>query len=136
MVLNGIPQLPIDISSSIGKFWTKICLEEKGFYLKKLMTPYNWLEIDDLAKGLMCSKKSVYNYRDDGIFVAGVHYYSVGTGKVRGKHIYCLELCRQALIERTKRQQQKIEKAETYSKEEISKRIDRQIKPSQLSYRG
>ena len=95
-----------------------------------------WLEIDDLAKGLMCSKKSVYNYRDDGIFVAGVHYYSVGTGKVRGKHIYCLELCRQALIERTKRQQQKIEKAETYSKEEISKRIDRQIKPSQLSYRG
>ena len=97
------------------------------------MTTYNWLEIDDLAKGLMCSKKSVYNYRDDGIFVAGVHYYSVGTGKVRGKHIYCLELCRQALIERTKRQQQK---AETYSKEEISKRIDRQIKPSQLSYRG
>ena len=54
------------------------------------MTTYNWLEIDDLAKGLMCSKKSVYNYRDDGIFVAGVHYYSVGTGKVRGKHIYCL----------------------------------------------
>ena len=100
------------------------------------MTTYNWLEIDDLAKGLMCSKKSVYNYRDDGIFVAGVHYYSVGTGRVRGKHIYCLELCRQALIERTKRQQQKIEKAETYSKEEISKRIDRQIKPSQLSYRG
>ena len=100
------------------------------------MKEFSWLEIDDLAKGLMCSKKSVYNYRDDGIFVAGVHYYSVGTGKVRGKHIYCLELCRQALIERTKRQQQKIEKAETYSKEEISKRIDRQIKPSQLSYRG
>ena len=100
------------------------------------MTNYNWLEIHDLAEGLKCSIKSVYNYRDDGIFVAGVHYYSVGTGKVRGKHIYCLELCRQALIERTKRQQQKIEKAETYSKKEISKRIDRQIKPSQLSYRG
>ena len=100
------------------------------------MSNYNWLEIHDLAEGLRCSIKSVYNYRDDGIFVAGVHYYSVGTGKVRGKHIYCLELCRQALIERTKRQQQKIEKAETYSKEEISKRIDRQIKPSQLSYRG
>ena len=100
------------------------------------MSNYNWLEIHDLAEGLKCSIKSVYNYRDDGIFVAGVHYYSVGTGQVRGKHIYCLELCRQALIERTKRQQQKIEKAETYSKEEISKRIDRQIKPSQLSYRG
>ena len=100
------------------------------------MTNYNWLEIHDLAEGLKCSIKSVYNYRDDGIFVAGVHYYSVGNGKVRGKHIYCLELCRQALIERTKRQQQKVEKAETYSKEEISKRIDRQIKPSQLSYRG
>ena len=69
------------------------------------MSTNNWLEIDDLAKGLMCSKKLVYNYRDAGIFVAGVHYYSVGTGRVRGKHIYCLELCRKALIERTKKMQ-------------------------------
>ena len=51
------------------------------------MNNYNWLEIDDLAKGLMCSNKSVSNYRDDGIFVASVHYYSVGTGRVRGKLI-------------------------------------------------
>ena len=97
------------------------------------MTTYNWLEIDDLAKGLMCSKKSVYNYRDEGIFVAGVHYYSVGTGRVRGKHIYCLELCRQALIDRTKRQNKK---AETYNHEEISKRIDRSIKRKELTVRG
>ena len=43
------------------------------------MNNYNWLEIADLAKRLICSKKLVYNYRDDGIFVASVHYYSVGT---------------------------------------------------------
>ncbi len=88
------------------------------------MTTYNWLEIDDLAKGLMCSKKSVYNYRDDGIFVAGVHYYSVGTGKVRGKHIYCLELCRKALIERTKKNAKVVE---VYSKTKIKETINKRI---------
>ena len=88
------------------------------------MTTHNWLEIDDLAKGLMCSKKSVYNYRDDGIFVAGVHYYSVGTGKGRGKHIYCLELCRKALIERTKK---KAKVVEVYSKTKIKETINKRI---------
>jgi hypothetical protein len=39
MVLNGIPQLPIDISSSIGKFWTKICLEENT--IPKIKNAYN-----------------------------------------------------------------------------------------------
>ena len=39
MVLNGIPQLPIDISSSIGKFWTKICLEENA--IPKIKNAYS-----------------------------------------------------------------------------------------------
>jgi len=39
MVLKGIPQLPIDISSSIGKFWTKICLEENA--IPKIKNAYN-----------------------------------------------------------------------------------------------
>ena len=88
------------------------------------MTTYNWLEIDDLAEGLKCSKKSVYNYRDEGIFVAGGHFYSVGNGKLRGKHIYCLELCRKALIERTKKNTKIVE---VYSKTKIKETIDKRI---------
>ncbi len=55
MVLNGIPQLPIDINLSIGKFCTKICLEENT--IPKIKNVYNpiirtvfkcsFLEIDD-----------------------------------------------------------------------------------------
>ena len=89
------------------------------------MTTYNWLEIDDLAKGLMCSKKSVYNYRDDGIFVPGIHFYTVGKGKIRGKHIYNLEKCRKALVDRTK--EKNLNKAEFYDHEEIKRIKNRKL---------
>ena len=62
---------------------------------------HTWLEIRELAEALFCSVKSVYIYRDKNLFKAGTHYYSVGEGKQRGKHIYNLELCRKALLERT-----------------------------------
>ena len=51
------------------------------------MINFSWLEINDLAKGLKCSIKSIYNYREEGTFVPGVHFYTVGKGKIRGKHI-------------------------------------------------
>ena len=89
------------------------------------MTTYNWLEIDDLAKGLMCSKKSVYNYRDDGIFVPGIHFYTVGKGKIRGKHIYNLEKCRKALVDRTK--EKNLNKSEFYDHEEIKRIKNRKL---------
>ena len=89
------------------------------------MTDFSWLEIDDLAKGLMCSKKSVYNYRDDGIFVPGIHFYTVGKGKIRGKHIYNLEKCRKALVDRTK--EKNLNKAEFYDHEEIKRIKNRKL---------
>ena len=89
------------------------------------MTTYNWLEIDDLAKGLMCSKKSVYNYRDEGIFVPGIHFYTVGKGKIRGKHIYNLEKCRKALVDRTK--EKNLIKSEFYDHEEIKRIKNRKL---------
>ena len=48
---------------------------------------HTWLEIRELAEALFCSVKSVYTYRDKNLFKAGIHYYSVGEGKQRGKHI-------------------------------------------------
>ena len=92
-----------------------------------------WLEIRELADALFCSVKSVYIYRDKNLFKAGTHYYSVGEGKQRGKHIYNLELCRKALLERTAKDSRL---NETYDDKEIRKIIDRKAGKKDLSYRS
>ena len=91
-----------------------------------------WLEIRELAEALFCSVKSVYIYRDKNLFKAGTHYYSVGEGKQRGKHIYNLDLCRKALLERTAKCSRL---NETYDDKEIKKLITRKVDKN-LSYRG
>ena len=92
---------------------------------------HTWLEIRELAEALFCSVKSVYIYRDKNLFKAGTHYYSVGEGKQRGKHIYNLELCRKALLERTAKDTRL---NETYDEKEIRKIIDRKVSKKNLSY--
>tara|TARA_Y100001970_G_scaffold198669_1_gene241683 strand:- start:10240 stop:10539 length:300 start_codon:yes stop_codon:yes gene_type:complete len=92
---------------------------------------HTWLEIRELAEALFCSVKSVYIYRDKNLFKAGTHYYSVGEGKQRGKHIYNLELCRKALLERTAKDTRL---NETYDDKEIRKIIDRKVSKKKLSY--
>ena len=94
---------------------------------------HTWLEIRELAEALFCSVKSVYIYRDKNLFKAGTHYYSVGEGKQRGKHIYNLELCRKALLERTAKDTRLYE---TYDEREIRKIIDRKAGKKNLSYRS
>ena len=94
---------------------------------------HTWLEIRELAEALFCSVKSVYLHRDKNLFKAGTHYYSVGEGKQRGKHIYNLELCRKALLERTAKESRN---NETYDQREIRKIIDRKVAKKDLSYRG
>jgi len=92
-----------------------------------------WLEIRELADALFCSVKSIYIYRDKNLFKAGTHYYSVGEGKQRGKHIYNLELCRKALLERTAKDTRL---NETYDNKEIKKIIDRKVGKKDLSHRS
>ena len=89
------------------------------------MINFSWLEINDLAKGLKCSIKSIYNYREEGTFVPGVHFYTVGKGKIRGKHIYNLQKCRKALVDRTK--EKNLNKAEFYDHKEIQKIKNRKL---------
>ena len=89
------------------------------------MINFSWLEINDLAKGLKCSIKSIYNYREEGTFVPGVHFYTVGKGKIRGKHIYNLQKCRKALVDRTK--EKNLNKAEFYDHEEIKRIKNRKL---------
>ena len=89
------------------------------------MINFSWLEINDLAKGLKCSIKSIYNYREEGTFVPGIHFYTVGKGKIRGKHIYNLQKCRKALVDRTK--EKNLNKAEFYDHEEIKRIKNRKL---------
>ena len=91
------------------------------------MTSHNqtWLQIRELAEALFCSVKSVYIYRDKNLFKPGIHYYSVGEGKQRGKHIYNLQKCRKALIDRTK--EKNLNKAEFYDHKEIQKIKNRKL---------
>ena len=94
---------------------------------------HTWLEIRELAEALFCSVKSVYIHRDKNLFKAGTHYYSVGEGKQRGKHIYNLELCRKALLEHTAKDTRL---NETYDEREIRKIINRKAGKKNLSYRS
>jgi len=89
------------------------------------MTNFDWLEIAELAEGLKCSVKSVYNYREEGIFVPGIHFYTVGKGKIRGKHIYNLQKCRKALVDRTK--EKNLNRNEFYDHNEIQKVRNRKL---------
>ena len=79
--------------------------------------PQNWIKIDPLVEHLHCSKRTIYDLKTDNVLRAGVHYYSVGKGTAR--HVYNLDLCREALLEETakraKIEAKKIKATETYN---------------------
>ena len=89
-----------------------------------------WLSIGGLAKELQCSHRSIYQLKADGIFIGGIHFYSIGNGKTRGKCIYNLQSCREALLERTKNLQNKkeIKYSESYNEAQIKSLIAQRIK--------
>lgn len=82
-----------------------------------------WLPIDQLADQLLCSERNVDTLRSEGIFKAGEQYYAIGTGKQRGKFVYCLEACRAALLQRTAdleaERKAKVDAAVTYDEEHL-----------------
>ena len=87
------------------------------------MSSQTWLDIQQLAEQLGCSDRLVYEMRSEGLLVPGVDFYTLGKGTIRGKHIYCLELCREALLLRTakktklKAKAQRIKPTETYNED-------------------
>ena len=62
-----------------------------------------WVEIPQLRKELHCSDKVIYAAKKLGLFKPGEHFYALGNISKGGKHIYCVELCRQALLDETAR---------------------------------
>ena len=88
-----------------------------------------WLSIGGLAKELQCSHRSIYQLKADGIFIGGIHFYSIGNGKTRGKCIYNLQACREALLEKTKElsKNKSIQQPEIYKDDQIKQLIEKTI---------
>ncbi len=86
-----------------------------------------WLSIEELSKELQCSNRSIYQLKADGVFIGGVHFYSIGNGLIRGKCIYSLEACREALLQRTKELEtnKSIKKSEIYSESHIKRHLEK-----------
>lgn len=93
----------------------------------KTLAAGTWLPSDQLAEQLLCSERTVDAMRSEGVFKAGEAFYAVGTGKQRGKYVYCLEACRAALLQRTAeleaKRVAKVEAAVTYDKEHLDQLI-------------
>ena len=62
---------------------------------------HTWVELPTLTEHLCCSTRTIYDLKKAGVLVGGKHFYATGTDTIKGKHIYCIELCRQALLENT-----------------------------------
>ena len=83
-----------------------------------------WLTADDLAAQLHCSERQLHQLKADGLFKPGVHYYAIGGG-TRGRHVYALELCRQALLDQTKKRETlaRSKKRATYDKDHVDQLV-------------
>ena len=79
------------------------------------MTSQNWIELPRLVESLYCSERTVYKLKKANVFIAGEHFYRAGEGKKKGKCIYGLEECRQALLKNSEDNTKKI-KGARYSK--------------------
>ena len=79
------------------------------------MITQNWIELQELVRLLYLAERTIYKHKKNQVFVAGEHFYRVGEGKQKGKCIYGLEECTQALLKNSAMNSKKV-KGERYSK--------------------
>ena len=89
---------------------------------------YTWSDIDQLTKQLCCSNRIITDLIKDETFCAGVHYYTLGNSVSKGaKRIFCLELCREALLKKTaelaKQKSNEIKEQETYNESHLKELV-------------
>ena len=86
-----------------------------------------WVEITELCKHLLCSEKVIYSAKRLEVLKAGEHFYALGNISKGGKHIYCVELCRQALLDETAKQASavsaKIKSQESYKESHLKELV-------------
>ena len=66
------------------------------------MTNSDWVTTKDLLKNLLLSERCFYELNKAGVFTAGEDYYFAGVGKVKGKRIWSIKKCREALKKHSK----------------------------------
>ena len=92
-----------------------------------------WSDIDQLTKQLCCSNRIITDLIKDETFCAGVHYYTLGNSVSKGaKRIFCLELCREALLKKTaelaKQKSKEVKGQETYNESHLRELVSRRCK--------
>ena len=90
---------------------------------------YTWLDIDQLRKELCCSNRTISDLIEREIFCGGVQFYTLGNSVSKGaKRIFCLELCREALLKKTAelaKQKSKVVKGqETYNESHLKELVN------------
>ena len=65
------------------------------------MTDGTWIPYEQLLEQLHISERAVRDFRAQGVFLPGEHYYRVGTGTKTGRLVFHLEGCRNPLRKRT-----------------------------------
>ena len=87
-----------------------------------------WVELPQLLEHLCCSESVIYALKRNNVIKAGTHFYSLSKQISKGgKHIYCVELIRQTLLDQTaaeaKAASRKIKKQETYNDNHIKELV-------------
>ena len=82
------------------------------------MAEGTWVPYEQLLKQLHISERAVRDFRAQGIFLPGEHYYRVGNGTKNGRLVFHLEGCRKTLLKLTAEAEKKAKaaKAVTYDK--------------------
>ncbi|NDD46602.1 MAG: hypothetical protein EBZ24_14780 [Synechococcaceae bacterium WB9_4xB_025] len=89
------------------------------------MAEGTWVPYEQLLKQLHISERAVRDFRAQGIFLPGEHYYRVGNGTKNGRLVFHLEGCRKSLLKLTVEVEKKAKaaKAVTYDKEYLDELI-------------
>ena len=90
------------------------------------MVEFTWLPLKELSEQLYCSQRSIYKLKALGIFKPGTCFYRTGIGQKKGKCIYNLEKCREALLKHSEKGK-KIKGAK-YSKKMLNDLLSKEVK--------
>ena len=90
------------------------------------MTTQNWIELPTLIESLYCSERTIYKLKKANVFVAGEHFYRIGEGREKGKCIYGLEECRNALL-RNSAENSKKAKGVTYNRKVMKELVAKEV---------
>ena len=91
------------------------------------MADATWIPYEQLLEQLHISERAVRDFRAQGIFLPGEHYYRVGSGTRNGRLVFHLEGCRNTLLKLTADAEKKARafKVHTYDTEHRDELVEK-----------